>query len=634
MAGNSSDSFDPFGSVRSFFYPDSQPPLSYAAIQTRREIAKAIAARRQQAYPKTIGEGLSALGEGIATRRQMSELDALESRLDEQEKLKGQQFAGVPGYTQAPTSAPPGPPQERYSNPYQPPANPQPQPAAPPASTVPLGVTPDKVTSTGEPEEDLPVNAFAKSLPAADVEEIRNRLSAMALARGVPLGGDPGSFTEAPGRAAAQAPVQDQAPVAQPLPQLSPIMAAGSDEPQVAQSARDNPPIVRDDLKPPNLLMPLSVEAPTTQAPSGFGRSQSPSMEPIQELSEQVPPPVMDPLKRPGFVPPSPAMVEALSIMNNPRYSPEFRATAKQRYEVEDALRKQMEQVNTEEYTHLRGRRDAQELKFNEWVQGKAKRILDEQTARYGLENTAVTIAKSKAELSDLLYKMGRPRQQADEKADLEIEHAKQQVAAGVPRHVQEFDKGQKLIYNPATGGYDEPAIPKQRPEDIETTAEQNKTIKFLQRAEFANRYLAKNDEILTKFWDQNLGNTPVVGNYFRSAEYRRTLPLQMAWAQAVLRDESGAVINADELAKKLDTYFARPGDDKQTIEIKRQLRRNEEDSLARSLGRARPIYDQYLQERAARKVDESQRGNFQEGIIYEKNGKRRIYHNGYLEDL
>jgi hypothetical protein len=70
-----------------------------------------------------------------------------------------------------------------------------------------------------------------------------------------------------------------------------------------------------------------------------------------------------------------------------------------------------------------------------------------------------------------------------------------------------------------------------------------------------------------------------------------------------VLRDESGAVLGAGEIANKLSTYFPVPGDSEQVIRDKAFRRKAEEDSLYHALGEAKPQLDRWREERKSRKA-------------------------------
>lgn len=58
-------------------------------------------------------------------------------------------------------------------------------------------------------------------------------------------------------------------------------------------------------------------------------------------------------------------------------------------------------------------------------------------------------------------------------------------------------------------------------------------------------------------------------------------------WVRAKLRKESGAVIAPEEMAQETKTYFPIPGDSKETIEQKRQARKQAEAGMRQMSGRA-----------------------------------------------
>jgi hypothetical protein len=163
-------------------------------------------------------------------------------------------------------------------------------------------------------------------------------------------------------------------------------------------------------------------------------------------------------------------------------------------------------------------------------------------------------------------------------------------------------------------------------------TEKQMMTLKFFERATFANQQLGKADKVLAGFMDTRLGATPLIGNYLTSAEYQKLDSAREAWGQAVLRDESGAVLSIPEIRRKLSTYFAVPGDRPETIRDKALRRAYEEKSLLDSLGNAKPVADQFLKSRETRKVTDP---NVSEGEVQQSSkGRKRVNIGGYWEDL
>lgn len=81
-----------------------EPAPSPQTLDARRKMALAIMARRAQPYPKNVGEGIAALGEGIGDRMQLDRMDRAERAYDEalQKSITG--GMPLPGTT-APTPA-------------------------------------------------------------------------------------------------------------------------------------------------------------------------------------------------------------------------------------------------------------------------------------------------------------------------------------------------------------------------------------------------------------------------------------------------------------------------------------------------------------------------------------------------
>ena len=92
---------------------------------------------------------------------------------------------------------------------------------------------------------------------------------------------------------------------------------------------------------------------------------------------------------------------------------------------------------------------------------------------------------------------------------------------------------------------------------------------------------------------DVIINNLPFVPDaierYLSSAEYKQYKRAQMDFSTAVLRQETGAVINDSEVIWIDKTYFPEFGDDRQTILNKRQARR---DALAGMITQAGKAYD------------------------------------------
>lgn len=83
----------------------------------------------------------------------------------------------------------------------------------------------------------------------------------------------------------------------------------------------------------------------------------------------------------------------------------------------------------------------------------------------------------------------------------------------------------------------------------------------------------------------------PFIGGYAQrkamTKDQQQYYTAAMAWIRAKLRKESGAVIGEEEARSEWATYFPMPGDTKENIEQKKQLRKLAEDEMRLSAGRA-----------------------------------------------
>jgi hypothetical protein len=85
-------------------------------------------------------------------------------------------------------------------------------------------------------------------------------------------------------------------------------------------------------------------------------------------------------------------------------------------------------------------------------------------------------------------------------------------------------------------------------------------------------------NEMETSFNPANLpdaaaGQLGWAGNFMRSQDAQKYAAAAAAWAEAALRLQTGAAATEPEIARIVNTYFAQPGDDPETVAWKRQLR-------------------------------------------------------------
>ncbi|WP_104662854.1 hypothetical protein [Ensifer adhaerens] len=105
---------------------------------------------------------------------------------------------------------------------------------------------------------------------------------------------------------------------------------------------------------------------------------------------------------------------------------------------------------------------------------------------------------------------------------------------------------------------------------------EQGKNTGFLIRAQDANKTIGAKEGEGTSLWNKAMRNVPGgLGNYAISDEAQQLDQAKRDFINAVLRQESGAVISDEEFANAERQYFPQPGDSQQVIEQKRRNREN-----------------------------------------------------------
>jgi hypothetical protein len=84
---------------------------------------------------------------------------------------------------------------------------------------------------------------------------------------------------------------------------------------------------------------------------------------------------------------------------------------------------------------------------------------------------------------------------------------------------------------------------------------------------------------------DIALGSIPMIGNYLTSEDYQSGIQAQRNFLNAVLRRESGAVINPDEFASGTKQYFPKAGDSPKVLAQKAANRETALKGIQRSAG-------------------------------------------------
>ena len=122
------------------------------------------------------------------------------------------------------------------------------------------------------------------------------------------------------------------------------------------------------------------------------------------------------------------------------------------------------------------------------------------------------------------------------------------------------------------TQGVDAAEMPK-------LNVEQGKNTGFLIRAQDAHKTITDNEGEGTSLWNKGMRAIPGgLGNYGLGENAQKLEQAKRDFINAVLRQESGAVISPEEFANADQQYFPQPGDDDAVIE---QKRRNRENAIA-----------------------------------------------------
>jgi hypothetical protein len=143
----------------SFFAPKAGGPGTYQSMEARRRIALQLLANSRKGYPKTVGEGLTAIGDAIGDRAVLNQLAQQESAYQQAAT------AGIPGMVPPEARTTPGPVSAT-------------EPATPPASTAEVQ-TPVQTAELTPEEQTAGVVGSDVSVPGPPPEQdaTRNRIA-------------------------------------------------------------------------------------------------------------------------------------------------------------------------------------------------------------------------------------------------------------------------------------------------------------------------------------------------------------------------------------------------------------------------------------------------------------------------
>lgn len=123
------------------------------------------------------------------------------------------------------------------------------------------------------------------------------------------------------------------------------------------------------------------------------------------------------------------------------------------------------------------------------------------------------------------------------------------------------------------------------------------KSAGFADRMKAANPVIEANKSAGTSAWQQAMAATPLIGNYLVSDEYQKLDQASRDFVNAILRRESGAVINPDEFINARKQYLPQPGDSDTVLSQKKLNREAALSGVARSSGAAYPSVDDILKQ-------------------------------------
>jgi hypothetical protein len=136
------------------------------------------------------------------------------------------------------------------------------------------------------------------------------------------------------------------------------------------------------------------------------------------------------------------------------------------------------------------------------------------------------------------------------------------------------------------------PADPNSPPQ-VKMSGEQAKAQKFHSWTRLAEDQFEGKDKILAEGYGQRaLGQVPFVGNKLQGAQYRQAANAAERWVQGFMRDISGAAIGTEEFNKHMRTFFPQPGDGDKEIAEKKAARENATFGMYTASGPGRAISD------------------------------------------
>jgi hypothetical protein len=526
--------------------------------ELRQRIALAMLVKQQKAAPKNFGEGLTAIGDAIAERSLMKQIE--NSDLAAQAAGRADLDRLMPPAAASSTATP-----AAYALPgtasADPSDEPSPAPVAPHSSLAPPPIqpAPGALPPTGEPGntgattfpppfQTTPAQRDAMQPPRLPVLDQKNFNSIDAMAPNAP----PALARSAEPSAPAPAAEDPRRAIAMTMMKQGQL-----GQPQSTAFAPSAPPAA----PPPDQAMqfagaPTPADAPAqslmpTPAPAAPPPQRPAPMPP--PVSRETPPPPPAEQYPPGYVIPEPTgRAQRQIIPQSPREMELFRAY----------------HTTTNEYSKPAiGALLAREVEQRKQRQDEVDKLFE---ADIKLRNDQT---------------MKRFDQQADSaKRKADVKKTVVETATGRLKEIdgRPLEMGDDGIYRPPTiDGIDPNAPPAGK-----LTKEQGDTLKFLNQMYITAEQLKGKQKILAEGWASELaGKVPFAGNALMERHYRMAKRAAEVWVAANLRDISGAVIGTKEHADQMKWIMPAIGDDAEEIRRKAVIRDTIMDGMKRSMG-------------------------------------------------
>jgi hypothetical protein len=509
----------------SYFFADAPAgsPQSYQSLLARRKIAEVLLGKRSP-FPKTIGEGLSYLGESIANRRMLDALDEAEAGQAERDRTVLKDLPRGEGVSYSA----PGTPStaETYTRPSVVPQSEAPLDInRPPLSILPPGLPPAGAVITNPDDAG---GIFGKN----------TRI----------LGGETGTPS--------------------PVPPFDPDVGRS----RIAAAMIPSPSLpIANDVSPDNRAIITDIQ------PAPAKRLTLPSQEPIPAPVEMSPPGAEP--RPPDLLGPSQTMLYRDSLINSGRYSPHVIEALKQENLREELQRKDIQTKQQADYEFKRGRHYKSVDEYDKWIrEGK----LDEYVKRVGAEKAQSDLEEAYYKRG---IPREQARMQADidiQKGRRAVNKPNTFMAEGT-QYEQSIDPRTGL---PSSSYVVSPGAP--APEKKAPTETAAKAIQFVLRSQrdldamdrdmdYGKALTSRVDNAKHMIGQMLPGTT---GAGLPSVAYRNAHDAFGNWGAAFLNLTSGSTVTPSEARTQLPAFMPVPGDDDARLRVKAQRRRDEMEAV------------------------------------------------------